>query len=80
MRKDQIEIGGVYAAKVSGKVVWVRIDGESPYGGWQGTNTESNRAIRIKTAARLRYPKPKEKGPLAGLELVYPAAEYNPQL
>jgi hypothetical protein len=30
MRKHEVEIGGVYAAKVSGRVVAIRIDRESP--------------------------------------------------
>ena len=54
MKKSEVSIGGVYAAKVSGKVVPVRITGESPYGGWDGVNTKTNRSVRIRGAARLR--------------------------
>lgn len=54
MRKNEVEIGGTYHAKVSGRVVVVRIDRESPYGGWEATNTATGRAVRIRTAARLR--------------------------
>jgi hypothetical protein len=32
----------------------VRITGESPYGGWRGTNLATGREIRIRSAARLR--------------------------
>ena len=56
MKKNEITIGGVYAAKVRGKVVPVRITGESPYGGWDGVNTQTRRAIRVRSAARLRRP------------------------
>jgi len=56
MKKNEITIGGVYAAKVSGKVVPVRITGESPYGGWDAVNTQTRRAVRIRSAARLRRP------------------------
>jgi len=56
MKKNEITIGGVYAAKVSGKVVPVKITGESPYGGWDAVNTQTKRAIRIRSAARLRRP------------------------
>lgn len=55
MKRKQVTLGHTYAAKVSGKVVPVRIDRESPYGGWDGTNTVTGREVRIKTAARLRY-------------------------
>lgn len=43
-----------FLVKVSGKVVVVRIDEESPYGGWIGKNKETGRRIRIKTSAKLR--------------------------
>ena len=55
MKKNQVEIGKVYAVKVSGVVVPVQITSESPYGGWMGRNMKTNRAVRIKTAGRLRY-------------------------
>ena len=55
MRKDQIEIGKRYAAKVDGKEFIVRIDSESQYGGWNATKYMTGRKVRIKTAARLRF-------------------------
>lgn len=54
MRKNEIAIGSVYVAKVSGRLVSVRIDCESPYGGWDATNLSTERSVRIRTAARLR--------------------------
>ena len=54
MKKKDVEIGKTYLAKVSGKVVPVRITGESRYGGWDAVNTKTKRSVRIKTAARLR--------------------------
>lgn len=54
MKKREVEIGGVYVAKVSGRIVTVRIDGESPYGGWDATNLATRRDVRIRSAARLR--------------------------
>ena len=56
MKKREIEIGGVYVAKVSGRLVTVHIDRESPYGGWDATNRATGRAVRIRTAGRLRRP------------------------
>jgi hypothetical protein len=46
----------VYAVKVSGQVQEVRLVAESPYGGWIGRNLRTGREVRIRSAARLRYP------------------------
>ena len=54
MKKNEIEIGKVYIMKVSGKLTKVRLVSESPYGGWNGLNLETNREVRIRTAAKLR--------------------------
>jgi len=54
MKKSEVEIGGVYVAKVSGRLVAVRIDHEAPSRGWYGTNLRTGRTIRILSAARLR--------------------------
>jgi hypothetical protein len=54
MKKREVEIGGVYVAKVSGQLVTVRIDRESPYGGWEATNLSTRRSVRVRSAARLR--------------------------
>jgi molybdopterin biosynthesis enzyme len=56
MKKNEVEIGRHYIVKVSGKLTRVRILRESSYGGWDGVNVETGRAVRIKTAARLRKP------------------------
>lgn len=55
MKAKDVKIGGTYVAKVSGKLSKVRIVRESTYGGWDAVNTSTNRAVRIKTAGRLRY-------------------------
>ncbi len=54
MKKNEVKIGGTYTAKVNGKVTKVRIDAENPHGGWDATNLETKRKVRIKTAQRLR--------------------------
>lgn len=54
MLKKEVEIGGVYRAKVSNEIVLVRIIGVSPYGGWSARNLKTNRVIRIKSAQKLR--------------------------
>ena len=54
MKKEQVQIGGTYVAKVSGQLAPVRIDAESRYGGWDATNIATNRKVRIKSAQQLR--------------------------
>ena len=61
MTKDQVEIGSLYRAKVSGKLTVVRIDGVRPLRGltrtttgWYATNVKTGREVLIRSAARLR--------------------------
>ncbi len=54
MKKDEVAIGRTYMAKVSDKVVPVRIDTEHPRQGWFGTNQVTNKRVHIKSAQRLR--------------------------
>jgi hypothetical protein len=54
MKKNEIKIGHTYSAKVTDKVVPVRIDAEHASGGWTATNLVTNKTVRIKSAQRLR--------------------------
>lgn len=56
MKKQDVQIGKHYVAKVSGKLVPVAIVQENPMGGWNGINVQTGRGVRIRTAARLRHP------------------------
>lgn len=62
MRSIDVEIGGVYEAKVGGRLVPVRLNQPRPDGGWNATNTETGRSVRIATNRRLRR---KIRGPEA---------------
>ena len=62
MKKSDVKIGGVYVAKVTNKLVQVRIDAESRHGGWDATNLVTNKKVRIKSAQRLRDEAPKASG------------------
>lgn len=55
MKKADVRIGATYAAKVSGRVVNVTLLRESPYGGWDARNEATGRAVRVKSAQRLRH-------------------------
>ena len=54
MKKNEVKVGGVYTAKVSDKVVEVRIDAENRHGGWSATNLATGKKVYIKSPARLR--------------------------
>jgi len=54
MKTSDVRIGGVYYAKVTGKVVPVRIDAARTPRGWYATNLKTGKRIYIKTAQRLR--------------------------
>ena len=54
MKQTQVLIGAVYTAKVSGTIQQVRIERAVASGGWEARNVGTNRAVRIKSARRLR--------------------------
>ena len=54
MKKKDVAIGGVYIAKVSGKLAKVRVTSESRFGGWDAVNLDTKRQVRIRGAQRLR--------------------------
>ena len=54
VKKNEIKIGEQYIAKISGKLVPVKIISECSFGGWNGVNTVSGRDVRIRYAAKLR--------------------------
>jgi hypothetical protein len=54
MKKDEIEVGQAYTAKVSGNLTTVVIEVVSPHGGWDAINTRTGKQVRIKSAQRLR--------------------------
>jgi len=56
MKKNDVVIGQVYKAKVSGKTCLVRIDSSPNWPlrkGWEATNLDTGRQIYIKSAQRL---------------------------
>jgi hypothetical protein len=54
MKQSQVKLGGTYTVKVSGVLVPVKLVRENSRGGWDGVNVTTGRAVRIRTAARLR--------------------------
>jgi hypothetical protein len=54
LRKRDVRIGVVYAAKVSGNLCTIRINSAMMAGGWLATNLNTSRLVRIRGARRLR--------------------------
>jgi hypothetical protein len=54
MKKDEVQVGGTYLAKVGTRHVEVRIEGETPKGGWNAKSVASGKPIRIKDPRHLR--------------------------
>ena len=54
MKKNEVKVGHVYVAKVSDRLVPVRIDSVHSRQGWNATNTKTGRRVHIKSAQRLR--------------------------
>ncbi|HUT91257.1 MAG TPA: winged helix-turn-helix domain-containing protein [Thermoguttaceae bacterium] len=54
MKKDEVQVGKVYTAKVTDKLVPVRIDAQSRHGGFDATNLATGKKVRIKSPQRLR--------------------------
>ncbi|MCZ2098813.1 MAG: winged helix-turn-helix domain-containing protein [Anaerolineae bacterium] len=54
MKKNEVKVGQTYQAKVSDRIVTVRIDSPNSHGGWNATNTATGKRIRIKSPQRLR--------------------------
>lgn len=61
MKTSQVEIGGIYAAEVSGSRTRVRILGRQPVsaffprGGWYAANLTTGRQVFFRSAQRLRF-------------------------
>jgi hypothetical protein len=75
MKKNDVKVGQTYLAKVTDKVVPVRIDGENPHGGWDATNTVTGKKVRIKSAQRLRGPAAARKAVDAATKKLLDAAK-----
>lgn len=84
MKKSEVKVGHTYVAKVSDRLVPVRIDSVHSRQGWNATNTKTGRRVHIKSAQRLRYlakggtrsdakptPKPNIKAGLAELNRAF---------
>lgn len=54
MLKKDVAIGRTYKVRLHSVYTEVRLTGISPYGGWNAINLKTGRAVRIKSAAKLR--------------------------
>lgn len=56
VKKKEVQIGRIYAAKISGRVVPVKVTASHDAGGWTAENLRTGHPVRIRSAAKLRYP------------------------
>ena len=54
MKKSEIQLGGKYVAKISGKLTVVQVQSPCSFGGWNAVNLSTQREVRIRSAAKLR--------------------------
>src|SRR5687767_11711893 len=54
MKKQDVEVGGTYVAKVGARSVEVKVEGENPKGGWNATAVGTGKPVRVKDAKNLR--------------------------
>lgn len=64
MKKEEVTIGGRYAAKVSAKKTIVVIEAVNPFGGWFAINEKTGRRVRLLTARRLTKLHPADENPV----------------
>lgn len=62
MKKEDVKIGGTYKAKLNGKEAEVRIESFQVAGGWNATDLETNKTVRIKSAKSLLNAVRKKRG------------------
>lgn len=55
MLKNQVYVGKVYRVRLHGTFTNVQLLREVPQGGWVAMNQTTNREVRIKSAAKLRF-------------------------
>ncbi len=54
MKNSDVQIDATYLVKVADNLVPVKLTRAHPSGGWEGTSEKTGKAIRIKSAQRLR--------------------------
>lgn len=84
MKRDEVKIGKVYAAKINGRIAPVRIDRDlgtrfrlhigmgrrTTHNGWEGRNMLTNREVHIHSPAKLRY-EVENRGALGWVRVLY---------
>jgi hypothetical protein len=61
MRNSDVRVGAVYEARVSGRLVPVRVVAAHPAGGWEAINLATGRRLHLKSARRLRRAQEEEQ-------------------
>jgi hypothetical protein len=56
MKKEDVEVGASYSAKVGARTLDVRIESVNAKGGWNGVAVDSGKPVRVKDARQIRGP------------------------
>jgi hypothetical protein len=59
MKKDEIQVGGTYLAKVGTRMVEVRVERENGRGGWDASSIATGKPVRLKDPKHLKPVKAK---------------------
>jgi hypothetical protein len=54
VRKTEVEIGKVYACRISRRIVPIRIEAVAERGGWYARNLRTGRSVYVRNAGKLR--------------------------
>src|SRR5215211_4440672 len=68
MKREEVEVGGTYLAKVGARSVEVRIERENGKGGWEAKSVATGKPIRLKDPKHLRPAKGADEGTTAPAE------------
>jgi hypothetical protein len=68
MKKDEVQVGGIYLAKVGARSVEVVIESQNAKGGWNAKSVATGKPIRLKDPKHLRPAKAADEGTSAPSE------------
>src|SRR3954447_26777181 len=75
MKRSEVTLGRTYLAKVTDRIVPVRIDGEHQRRGWLATNQVTGKLVHIQSAQRLRGEVHRDDGNAVPAQEAAPASE-----
>jgi hypothetical protein len=78
MKRNAVQVGGVYQTKVKGQMIEVRIDAARTNGGWDAIHLATGKVFRIKSPSSLQHLPGAEPAPATTPTEDSPAAPAEP--